>query len=94
VFERTIKTQSSAGKNTSTPSGKFWVLDAAKLHLAVKHELERIKDGTTKVAAEVEKILSGLDGEESDMIAWMGTDGSMALRSIVVSLDSDLHTYL
>jgi len=54
------------------------------IHKAVLAELEAFKDKRT-LSAETHKRLQALQDDESDLVMWVGDDGSVVLKSIVVS---------
>lgn len=70
----------------SSQYGVMWVWDAKVLKAGAKKELEKIKE-----SGEIQKmkggvtILESMEAEESDVVAWIGPDGSITLRSILVS---------
>lgn len=54
------------------------------VHKAALAELEAFKDKRT-LSAETHKKLQALQGDESDLVMWVGDDGSVVLKSILVS---------
>lgn len=65
----------------------MWVWDAKVLKAGARKELEKIKDsGEIQKMQDGVTILESMEAEESDVVAWIGPDGSIALRSILVSL--------
>lgn len=73
--------------------GRLWVPDAEVMHSGTLADLSRITEGKLEVTAEAKKALQSLEGEESDVVAWLGNDGTLALRSILVSsLNTAGHT--
>lgn len=71
----------------SNPYGVMWVWDAKVLKIVARKELEKVKDGEEiQKVKDGAKILESMETEESDIIAWIGPDGSITLRSIIVSL--------
>jgi hypothetical protein len=67
------------------PEGSIWILDADILRRSLAEELTRIKEGERNVSVEILRILEALAAEENDVVAWIGKDGILALRSIMVS---------
>lgn len=53
------------------------------MHQAVAAEKGRAQS-KARQDGELQQKLHSLDGEEADVVLWIGQDGSVALRSIVV----------
>lgn len=66
-------------------NGSIWVVNADALRRAVSHALA---DKPSSATLEVRRKLETLDAEESDVVCWVGKDGRIALRSILVRLQS------
>lgn len=82
---------SSGGKGkaaaaSSIVKGTIWPMDAAILRAAVEAELREIKEGQKKADVGVVKTLESMAQEEGDLVMWIGHDGTIAMRSVVVSV--------
>ncbi|OCF41725.1 hypothetical protein I317_04429 [Kwoniella heveanensis CBS 569] len=82
AFARTQHSSSYKGKAAETGFGSIWVWDAQILRQALEEDLERIKQRKQQDAS-VLKILEALQAEESDVVVWVGPDGTLVIRSIV-----------
>jgi uncharacterized membrane protein len=71
----------SKGKEVMSAGGALWVWNADTLRQIIAVETG---NGDNSLSMEVKKMMKALEGEESDVVAWVGTDGTIALRSIVV----------
>ncbi|KAK8845415.1 hypothetical protein IAR55_006128 [Kwoniella newhampshirensis] len=67
----------------SNPFGVMWVWNTDVLRSALGVELEGIKMGRIDISAEGRQKLDSLEAEESDIVAWVGPDGIVVLRSIM-----------
>lgn len=78
---------SHSGKNTAAGAtqakGVLIPLDRTVVHQAVAAEKGRAQSKARR-DGELQQKLHSLDGEEADVVLWIGQDGSVALRSIVV----------
>ena len=72
----------------SVPGGVIWPLDATALCSAVQEDLRSAEDNRLALDKEVKRLLDGLNGDESDVIAWIGNDGVVSFRSIIVRIVS------
>jgi hypothetical protein len=75
---------SAKGKVAATSAGTLWVLDADHLRSGLAAQIFRVEESGERVPAESMKIMEALAAEESDVVAWLGSDGVLSLRSIVV----------
>jgi len=64
--------------------GTIWVLDANVLRSALAGEIAKVEESGERVPAESMKVMEALAADESDVVAWVGSDGRLVLRSIVV----------
>jgi hypothetical protein len=88
---RAFSTSASAkGKDPASLHGTLVPLDARVIQSALQRELVHQKSGGLKISAHAQKLLTGLQGEEGDVIAWFGRDGTVSFRSIVVSTPVDM----
>ncbi|KAE8543087.1 hypothetical protein D1P53_000574 [Cryptococcus gattii VGV] len=68
----------------SSQYGVMWVWDAKVLKAGARKELEKVKDsGEIQKMKDGVTILESMEAEESDVVAWIGPDGSITLRSIL-----------
>lgn len=79
-------TTSAKGKDPASSPGIIVPLDARVIQSALQLELVRQKSVDRNISANAQKLLTGLQGEEGDVIVWFGQDGIVSFRSIVVSL--------
>lgn len=78
----------------STSSGSVWPLDAEVVRSVLLDaivddaELAQQKEQRGKkrisLSPEVRKVLEGIENEEADLVLWVGDDGRIGLRSIIV----------
>lgn len=59
-------------------------MDAEVLRVGLAAEIARVEESGERVPAESMKVMEALAAEESDVVTWLGNDGSISLRSIVV----------
>jgi hypothetical protein len=71
------KTQKSA----VSVKGSIWPLEARAVRAAL---LEAITDDKAGYSAELIKKLQAAEAEEGDMVLWLGADGAVGIRSILV----------
>lgn len=72
------------------PSGSIWPLDGDAVRAAILDDLA--EDGDAVVASQrkrklldpVRKVLEGIEADEADLVLWVGADGVVAMRSILV----------
>lgn len=55
------------------------------IRAAILDDLVEDAEGRRKLPGGVRKVLEGLEGDEADLILWVGEDGAVGLRSILVS---------
>lgn len=60
-------------------------MDADVIRAAILDDLVEDAEGRRKLPGGVRKVLEGLEGDEADLILWVGEDGAVGLRSILVS---------
>ena len=79
---------SGKGKAFVPPAmqGQIWPLDAEIIRAEAILELETLGNQASGAAAQIRKILESLAAEECDVFVWLGDDGSVALRSVIVSI--------
>ena len=65
--------------------GAILPIDRRVLKQVVEFELEEIKAGRGHIYERVTKVLHSIVADESDIVMWLGKDGTVALRSILVS---------
>lgn len=84
--------QSASGRGVNgkipdvDPKGTIWPLEADIVREAIKVALEQ-DEQEKKPGVEVRRMMEALLAEETDVVAWIGEDGSLSLRSIVVSCE-------
>ncbi|KAK6905133.1 hypothetical protein I203_105952 [Kwoniella mangroviensis CBS 8507] len=84
AFAKSINHPAGKGKEPAhNDFGLMWVWDAEVLREVVKAELARIKEKQIRLPQGTMTIMEGLESEESDIIAWTGSDGNLVLRSII-----------
>lgn len=64
----------------------MWAMDAGVLRAALVITLSDTTNAKQRISADVMKTLTSLESEETDLLAWIGINGTFAVRSIVVSL--------
>lgn len=80
-------TKTKGKEPQSNPYGVMWVWDAKILKTVARKEPEKVKNGgEIQKVKDRAKVLEFIRAEESDVVAWISPDGSITLRSIVVSL--------
>ncbi|WVQ76366.1 hypothetical protein IAR50_006031 [Cryptococcus sp. DSM 104548] len=63
--------------------GAMWAWDAEVLKSAIRAQLRQAKADKQKGVEEGMKSLETMEAEECDVVAWVGPDGSISLRSII-----------
>ena len=87
-FRQRSISSSSKGKNSSpqpSSGGTIIPLDAETARKVVDNELQKAK-GSKPANADLSRKLQALQGEEVDLVLWIGNDGAVALSSILVSI--------
>ncbi|WVQ94063.1 hypothetical protein IAU59_001141 [Kwoniella sp. CBS 9459] len=82
AFSRAQNPSDAKGKAPEAGFGTIWVWNAQILRQAVAEELDQLKQQKER-GSPVIKTLEALQAEESDVVAWVGPDGTMVIRSIV-----------
>lgn len=61
--------------------GSIWPLEASAVRAAL---LDALTDDKAGHSAELKKRLQAAEAEEGDMVLWLGSDGVVGIRSILV----------
>ena len=72
------------GKEIASSTGSIWVFDANIMRSVLADEIARVEGMKGSVTAETTKVMNALTAEEGDVFGWIGSDGRLMLRSVIV----------
>jgi hypothetical protein len=78
-----INSRAKAPASATQPKGVLIPFDSDTVRRAVAAE-KRHAQSKGSHSGDLQEKLQSLDGEEADVVLWLGQDGSVVLRSIVV----------